>query len=136
MRSGTASVATHLVNQSAITKYGLFLRKTKLDELPQLLNVLKGEMSIVGARPCLFNQEELIKEREERGVFKFRPGITGLGQICQVNMSVPQKLAKLDAAMYDNLNLTNYFRYIFSTFSGQETCEKFAPSLEQKPSQS
>src|SRR5690606_6717009 len=77
MRPDTVSVATHLADANAVTPLGRFLRRTKLDELPQLWNVLKGEMSLVGPRPCLFNQEELIKERAARGVFDARPGITG-----------------------------------------------------------
>src|SRR5215469_1490888 len=81
MKPGTASVASHLVDVTSITRWGRFLRQTKLDELPQLWNVLKGEMSLVGPRPCLFNQEELIRERAQRGVFEARPGITGLAQI-------------------------------------------------------
>jgi len=77
MRLDTASVATHLAEASAVTPFGRFLRRTKLDELPQLWNVLKGEMSLVGPRPCLPNQDELIAERQRRGVFEVRPGITG-----------------------------------------------------------
>ena len=81
MRLDTNSIPTHLTEVSSITKYGHFLRRTKLDELPQLWNVLRGQMSLVGPRPCLFNQEELIREREELGVFNALPGITGLAQI-------------------------------------------------------
>ena len=81
MRPDTASVASHLADASAITPFGRFLRRTKLDELPQLWNVLRGDMSLVGPRPCLFNQQDLIVERAARGVFSAQPGITGLAQI-------------------------------------------------------
>ncbi len=119
MRKGTQSVATHLTNQDAITKYGAFLRRTKLDELPQLLNVLKGDMSLVGARPNLFNQTELIDEREKRGVYNYLPGITGLAQINEIDMSTPVKLAEKDAEMYEILDLKKYFYYIFATIGGK-----------------
>jgi len=66
---------------NAITPLGAFLRRTKLDELPQLWNVLRGEMSLVGPRPGLFNQTELIAERAKRGVLDARPGISGLAQV-------------------------------------------------------
>lgn len=119
MKVGAASVATHLANKSSITKFGGFLRKSKLDELPQLFNVLLGQMSLVGARPNLFNQEELILEREKRGVYNYLPGITGLAQINEVDMSTPEKLAKMDAEMYQNLDIKHYFKYIFATVSGK-----------------
>jgi lipopolysaccharide/colanic/teichoic acid biosynthesis glycosyltransferase len=119
MKPGTASVASHLVDGAAITRWGRFLRRTKLDELPQLWNVLKGEMSLVGPRPCLFNQEELIRERAERGVYEVRPGITGLAQIKGIDMSDPVLLAKTDAAMLADFRLPDYFRYIFLTIAGQ-----------------
>jgi O-antigen biosynthesis protein WbqP len=119
MRPDTASVATHLASAAAITPFGRFLRRTKLDELPQLWNVLKGEMSIVGPRPCLFNQVELIEARAGRGVFDIRPGITGLAQVNEIDMSNPQLLAETDQKMIATLNTRNYFRYIVMTVSGK-----------------
>ena len=119
MEVETASVASHLASTTSITKFGHFLRRTKLDELPQLWNVLKGEMSLVGPRPCLLNQEELIAERESRGVLLARPGITGLAQINDIDMSTPRLLAETDAKMLEGLNLKNYFRYIVQTVLGK-----------------
>jgi lipopolysaccharide/colanic/teichoic acid biosynthesis glycosyltransferase len=119
MRPGTPSVATHIADSAAITSFGCFLRRTKLDELPQLWNVLKGEMSLVGPRPCLFNQEELINERAQRDVFNARPGITGLAQIQGIDMSTPELLAKTDAEMLKSLTLLSYFRFIFLTVMGK-----------------
>lgn len=119
MKPDTASVATHLADASAITPLGSFLRRTKLDELPQLWNVLKGEMSLVGPRPCLFNQEALMAERAERGVFDVRPGITGLAQVQGIDMSAPRMLAETDAQMIKTLTLLNYFKYILLTVLGK-----------------
>lgn len=118
MSKDTASVASHLASSSSITKFGRFLRRTKLDELPQLWNVLKGEMSLVGPRPGLFNQEQLTLEREKRGVYDVRPGITGLAQLNDIDMSTPEKLAQVDAEMMKTMSLVNYFRYIFKTVCG------------------
>ena len=119
MRKDTASVATHLASSSSITKFGHFLRKTKLDELPQLWNVLKGDMSLVGPRPCLPNQLELIAERERRGVFTVRPGITGLAQVNEIDMSTPELLAETDEQMIEALSFNNYFSYILQTIIGK-----------------
>jgi len=119
MKKDTASVASHLASASAITPFGHFLRRTKLDELPQLWNVLKGEMSLVGPRPCLFNQEELIAEREQRGVLAARPGITGLAQVNDIDMSTPVLLAETDQKMLENLTVGAYFKYIFMTVAGK-----------------
>jgi len=119
MKKDTASVASHLASASAITPFGQFLRRTKLDELPQLWNVFKGEMSLVGPRPCLFNQEELIAERESRGVLAARPGITGLAQVNDIDMSTPVLLAETDQKMLENLTVGAYFKYIFMTVAGK-----------------
>ena len=98
-----------------ITPYGSFLRSTKLDETPQLLNVLFGDMSFVGPRPCLSNQKKLIRERKKRGVFKIKPGITGLAQVSGINMKTPTLLAKTDQQMIKKINLYHYFYFIFKT---------------------
>ena len=115
MKMGTLSAGTHLIDSSNITRFGHFLRKFKLDELPQLLNVLKGHMSLVGPRPCLPNQKRLIIERKKRGVYKVKPGITGLAQVSGINMSRPTLLAKTDLKMIKQMNLFYYFYYIFKT---------------------
>jgi len=119
MHVNAPSVATHLANASSVTPFGSFLRKSKLDELPQLWNVLIGDMSLVGPRPNLFNQEELIHERDSRGVYSVRPGITGLAQINKIDMSTPQLLAETDAKMIKELNTLGYFKYIFLTVFGK-----------------
>ena len=119
MTVDTASVASHLASTASITKMGGFLRKTKLDELPQLWNVLKGEMSLVGPRPGLFNQEELTKAREDGGVFLVRPGITGLAQVSDIDMSTPELLSKTDAKMIREMSLANYFKFILQTVTGK-----------------
>lgn len=119
MNVNTASVASHLADSTSITRFGRFLRKSKLDELPQLWNVFKGEMSLVGPRPGLFNQEELTQEREKLNIFSIRPGITGLAQVNNIDMSTPSLLAKTDRQMIDNLNIKQYFKYILLTVAGK-----------------
>ncbi|MGE6568351.1 sugar transferase [Shewanella vesiculosa] len=114
----TKSVASHLASNASITKLGSFLRKSKIDELPQLINVVKGEMSLVGPRPNLFNQEELIKERDALGIYDVLPGVTGLAQVQNIDMSTPALLAKTDKQMIDTLNIKNYFKYILMTVTG------------------
>lgn len=118
MKKDTAHVASHLASRDAITPFGHFLRRTKLDELPQLWNVLKGEMSLVGPRPCLFSQQELIAERTKRGVFEVRPGITGLAQINGIDMSQPERLAEIDSQMIQRQSVAQYFRLILATVAG------------------
>ena len=118
MRKGTGNYATHLVDPSSISFIGKFLRKTKIDELPQLWNVLKGDMSLVGPRPCLKNQKELIKARLKFNIYNTKPGITGLAQIRGIDMSDPMLLAKTERKMLSNFNIISYFYYIVMTFFG------------------
>ena len=115
MPVGVRSAGTHLINNIKLSYYGSFLRRTKIDEIPQLLNVFLGDMSLVGPRPCLLNQRKLINERKKRGVFKVRPGITGLAPINDIDMKTPTLLAKIDQKMIKQMNLYNYFYYIFKT---------------------
>ena len=119
MKKDTVSVGTHDVDLAAITGIGKVLRRTKLDEFPQLFNVLLGHMSFVGPRPCLPTQRKLVSEREKRGVYGVRPGITGLAQINEVDMSTPRKLARYDAIMIRNLSPRTYFYFILATALGK-----------------
>ena len=104
-----------MIKNIKLTSFGNFLRKSKLDEILQLLNILLGDMSLVGPRPCLLNQRRLISERKKRGVFRIRPGITGLAQTKGITMQTPTLLAKTDAKMIKQMNLYYYFYYIFIT---------------------
>lgn len=123
----TKSVASHFANKASITKLGNFLRITKIDELPQLINVVKGEMSLVGPRPNLFNQEDLIKKRDAFGVYNALPGITGLAQVQNIDMSTPTLLAKTDKQMIDSLTVKNYFKYIIMTVTGSGSGDAIKP---------
>ncbi|AIW20304.1 sugar transferase [Vibrio coralliilyticus] len=118
MNVDTKSVASHMADRNSITKFGEFLRKTKLDELPQLINVMKGEMSLVGPRPNLFNQVELIAVREQYKVYDVVPGITGLSQVNNIDMSTPKLLAETDSVMIKNTSILNYFKLIAMTVLG------------------
>src|SRR5674476_350166 len=96
MQIGTPAVATHLLNNpdAYLTPIGSFLRKSSLDELPQLLSIIKGDMSFVGPRPALFNQDDLIELRTQQGVHKLLPGLTGWAQVNgRDELPMPQKVA-------------------------------------------
>lgn len=96
MKIGTPAVATHLLSNPAshLTPIGSFLRKSSLDELPQLFSILKGDMSFVGPRPALFNQQDLIELRTQKGVHTLLPGLTGWAQVNgRDELPIPQKVA-------------------------------------------
>lgn len=126
MHVGTPSLPSHDVSPDAVTCLGRFLRHTKLDEIPQLFNVLRGEMSLVGPRPCLPTQVGVIAERERLGVHAFRPGITGLAQVRGVDMSAPQELAHLDRLMLDHLSISSYCTYLAVTALGRGAGDRIA----------
>lgn len=129
MKLTTELVATHLVDDAAVTPFGRFLRRTKIDELPQLWNVIRGDMSLVGPRPCLFSQNELIFERSSRGVYDVRPGITGLAQTKGIDMSTPELLADTDAEMLKNMNIFHYFRLLIITLLGKGSGDRVRVDL-------
>ena len=118
MRLGTKEAGTHLVEAQSVTGVGRILRKLRLDEIPQLFNVLHGDMSLVGPRPSLPSQTELITAREAENVYAVRPGITGLAQIRGIDMSKPIELAKLDGAYVRGRSFTLDLSIIFETITG------------------
>ena len=115
MRLCTIQTSTHLVGSEAITPLGYWLRRYKLDELPQLINVIMGSMSLVGPRPNLRAQTEVIAARAALDLYKHKPGLTGLAQIAGVTMREPRKLAKLDSLMMKKLSVTAYLNILLST---------------------
>ena len=117
MRSDAPNVATHLLKNPDrfVTPIGRFLRKTSLDELPQLFSVVKGDMSFVGPRPALFNQDDLVALRTEKGIHRLMPGITGWAQVNgRDDLPIPQKVA-YDAVYAANQSLAFDARTILRT---------------------
>lgn len=119
---------THESTQTDITRVGAFLRWTKLDELPQLVNVLVGDMSLVGPRPCLPTQGVLIAARRRLGVFRVRPGMTGLAQLNGIDMSQPELLAEIDARYVVEAGTLLDLRLILATLPGGA---KFRPKIDR-----
>ena len=118
MRIETPAVATHLLEkpEAWLTPIGSFIRKTSLDELPQLWCILKGDMSFVGPRPALFNQHDLITLRTAQGVHQLVPGLTGWAQINgRDELSIPEKV-RFDAAYLRNISLALDIQIIWRTF--------------------
>jgi O-antigen biosynthesis protein WbqP len=118
MHAGTRDVPSHEAAASSITPLGGRLRRLKLDELPQLWNILRGDMSFVGPRPCLPTQTHLIAARRARGLYAIRPGITGVAQVAGVDMSDPERLAALDATYLDDMSVAADLRLIIATALG------------------
>jgi O-antigen biosynthesis protein WbqP len=115
---GTPNLPSHETAKSAVTPIGAFLRRSKLDELPQVWNVLKGEMSFVGPRPCLPAQRELTEARQRRGVLALRPGITGPAQVRGIDMSDPERLAEADAGYLVKSGIAEDMRLMLATLFG------------------
>ena len=119
MYTGTAHLPTHQVGASSVTPLGDYLRRLKVDEIPQLYNVLIGDMSVVGPRPCLPSQTELVEARRRLGVLTVRPGITGLAQVNGIDMSDADRLAKADAIYVRNHSLLGDLKLIGATLRGK-----------------
>lgn len=118
MRIGTPEKATHLLENPAehITRVGKFLRKSSLDELPQIFNILSGDMSIIGPRPALWNQYDLIQEREKLGVNKIKPGLTGLAQINGRDELEIKKKVNYDKKYMDEISFLVDLKIFYKTF--------------------
>jgi lipopolysaccharide/colanic/teichoic acid biosynthesis glycosyltransferase len=115
----TPQAGSHEVARHAVTRVGSMLRRMKVDELPQLWNVLRGDMSFVGPRPSLPTQHELIACRERRGVLDMKPGITGLAQVRGVDMSTPELLADVDAEYGRSASVIADLALMLRTLTGQ-----------------
>ena len=115
---GTPDRPSHEMGSAHITRLGGALRRTKLDELPQLLNIVRGEMSFVGPRPCLPSQTDLIELRRKNNVLSLRPGITGMAQVRGIDMSEPARLAAVDAEYIDRQSIGTDLSLIWKTVFG------------------
>lgn len=115
--STPGDIPTHLLEnpEQYITGVGRFLRKSSLDEIPQLFNILKGDMSVIGPRPALWNQEDLIEERDKYGANDVRPGLSGWAQICGRDKLSIEAKAKLDGEYVQNMSFLFDCRCFFGT---------------------
>jgi lipopolysaccharide/colanic/teichoic acid biosynthesis glycosyltransferase len=128
MKRDTPHVASHDVGRTSVTRVGAVLRRLKLDELPQLLNVIGGSMSLVGPRPCLPSQTVLIAERERRGVFALKPGVTGPAQLMGIDMSTPERLAEVEAEYFSKSTPLGEIGLIARTFAGKGQGDAVRPA--------
>ncbi|MBX9727209.1 MAG: sugar transferase [Rickettsiales bacterium] len=120
----TKQAATHEVGRDSITPVGRFLRRTKLDELPQIINIIRNEMSLIGPRPCLESQTALIEARRVRGVLDIKPGISGLAQVQGVDMSDPETLATLDAEYLARQSIMLDVKIMLATLRGNALTDR------------
>ena len=109
-------LGTHEVSKSNYLKVGKLLRAVKIDELPQIINYLRGELNMVGPRPGMPNQDKLTEEREKQNIFKCMPGITGLSQILGYDMSNPELLSKVDKLYIENKSIKLDIDIFIATF--------------------
>ena len=116
LKKNTPNIGTHELKNSNMLKNSKWIRKTKLDEFPQLINVLKGDLNLVGPRPGLVTQKILLEERSLKNIYLVKPGITGLAQILGYDMSDPKKLAEIDEAYIINRTFILDFLIIVGTF--------------------
>ncbi len=119
MYRDTANAASHEVGADQITRVGHILRKTKLDELPQAWNILRGEMRLIGPRPGLPAQHELSASRAARGIYDMKPGITGLAQVQQIDMSTPERLALEDYRYHHTRSIVTDIKILIATVLGR-----------------
>ncbi|MCK1337722.1 sugar transferase [Bradyrhizobium sp. 38] len=119
MAPDTGDLPTHQVSAGKVTRLGYHMRRFKIDELPQIFNVLAGDMSLVGPRPCLPSQVELVEARRKLGVLNVSPGITGLAQVRGVDMSNADRLAELDAQYLNSQSFVGDLGLLWATLRGQ-----------------
>jgi len=114
----TPDLPTHEISVDGVTRTGRVLRRLRIDEIPQLWNVLRNDMRLVGPRPCLPKQTELIEARKALGVDQLYPGITGISQAMHIDMSEPQRLATMDATYIGRVNPVMDLKILFMTVLG------------------
>jgi lipopolysaccharide/colanic/teichoic acid biosynthesis glycosyltransferase len=128
MSKNSAQVGTHEIDPQSITTIGALLRKAKLDELPQIWNVFRNEMSFVGPRPCLPTQIDVVQNRQKLGVFDIKPGITGLSQVLQIDMSQPYELSLSDQQYVLSQSTMLDLKILFRTLLGKGSGDKVKKS--------
>jgi lipopolysaccharide/colanic/teichoic acid biosynthesis glycosyltransferase len=132
MKVDTKNMGTHFASSSDITKLGSLLRRTKLDELPQLFNILLGDMELIGPRPGLPEQQDLTDFRRKKNIYDVVPGITGYSQVNQVDMSAPQTLAEWDSRYIKLRSISFDVSILIQTFLGKGGGDKVKKSISTK----